>query len=71
VTDETPAAETTPRWVKVFGLVAVVVILLFVVVLVVSGPGGHGPGRHSPAADTAPAVDTARHQPPAGGHLLP
>jgi ABC-type transporter Mla subunit MlaD len=34
----------TPLWVKVFGIVGLVVIVLFVVVLIA---GGHGPGRHS------------------------
>jgi hypothetical protein len=41
---EPPAG--TPRWVKVFGLIALVVLVLFVVVLLVGG-GKHGPGRHS------------------------
>lgn len=36
----------TPRWVKVFIAVAVVVGALAVVSLVTGG-GGHGPGRHS------------------------
>ena len=36
----------TPRWVKVFGLIALVVLVLFVVVLLIGG-GEHGPGRHS------------------------
>ena len=31
-----------PRWVKVFGVVAVVVVVLVVVMLLT----GHGPGRH-------------------------
>jgi hypothetical protein len=38
----------TPRWVKVFGLIALVVIVLFVVVTLIGG-GEHGPGRHTPA----------------------
>jgi hypothetical protein len=37
----------TPRWVKVFGLVALVVVVLFVVVMLVGG-GEHEPGRHTP-----------------------
>jgi hypothetical protein len=41
----------TPRWVKVFGLIALVVLVLFVVVLLVGG-GEHGPKRHAPAGDT-------------------
>jgi hypothetical protein len=41
-------AETagTPRWVKVFALVALAVIVLVVVLLIV-GKGGHGPSRHT------------------------
>lgn len=38
------ATTGTPRWVKVFGIITIVVILLFVVLLLV---GGHNPGRHS------------------------
>lgn len=40
-----------PRWVKVSGMIAIVVALLVVIALVVSG-GEHGPGRHLPAGDT-------------------
>ena len=39
-------AEGTPRWVKVVGIAAIVVALLFVLLLVIRGPGGHGPRRH-------------------------
>jgi hypothetical protein len=53
-----PAAGT-PRWVKVFGIIALVVILLIVVVMLVGG-GSHGLNRHtsSGGADgaAAPAV---------------
>ncbi len=35
----------SPRWVKVFGIIALVVVLLLVVLLL---SGGHGPGRHTP-----------------------
>jgi hypothetical protein len=34
----------TPRWVKVFGIIALIVILLFVILLLTRG--SHGPGRH-------------------------
>ena len=47
----------TPRWVKVFGLIALVVVLLFLVVLVVGG-GEHGPGRHTPAGASSPSSQT-------------
>lgn len=43
----------TPRWVKVFGIIAVVVILLFVIMMFIGG-GKHGPGRHMPGGDTPP-----------------
>lgn len=36
----------TPRWVKVFGVIALLVVVLFIVVLLVRG-GEHGPGRHA------------------------
>ena len=62
-TDNMTSEDTgTPRWVKVFGLIALVVIVLFVVLLVVGGPGGHGPRRHlSPGQpdDQAPRSDVA------------
>ena len=42
-----PPYPGAPRWVKVFGIVAVVLVLVVVVVLLVGG-GGHGPGMHAP-----------------------
>lgn len=39
------ASTGAPRWVKVFGIIALIVLLLFVVMLLTGG--GHGPGRHS------------------------
>jgi hypothetical protein len=32
-----------PRWVKVFGIIAFVVLLLFVILMFTRGPGGRGP----------------------------
>ena len=34
----------TPRWVKVFGIILLALVLLFVVLLLA---GGHDPGRHT------------------------
>ena len=34
----------TPRWVKVSGIIALVLVLVFLVLLLT---GNHGPGRHS------------------------
>lgn len=39
-------APRTPRWVKVFGIVALIVLLLFLALLLTRGAGGHGPQRH-------------------------
>jgi hypothetical protein len=41
----TSAYPGTPRWVKVFGIILLVLGLL-VVVIMATGIGGHGPGRH-------------------------
>jgi hypothetical protein len=50
-----------PRWVKVFGIIALVVVLLVVVLLLTRGPGGHGPSRHT-------SEGLATYQPPASPH---
>jgi len=62
---KTPVAEGTPRWVKVFGIIALVLVLLVVVVLATGRGGSHGPGRH------APSGDAGGHAPPAGRHTQP
>ena len=46
---EPPPYPGAPRWAKVFGIIALVVVLLFVILLFTRGPGGHGPGRHMPS----------------------
>lgn len=48
---DSPPYPGTPRWVKVFGIIALVVVLLFVVLMFTRGPGGHGPVRHIPSGD--------------------
>lgn len=45
-----PPYSGTPRWLKVFGIIAIVLILLFVVIQF-TGVGGHGPGRHTPSGE--------------------
>jgi ABC-type transporter Mla subunit MlaD len=45
---ERESATSTPRWVKVFGIIALVVVLLFVILLLT---GGHGPSRHTESGD--------------------
>ena len=48
------SATGMPRWVKVFLLVAVAIVVLGVVAMLLVG-GGHGPGRHQ-------STTTASHQ---------
>jgi hypothetical protein len=49
----------TPRWVKAFGIV-VLVLALLVVGLLVAGVGGqHGPRRHLPSGDPGGAAGLA------------
>ena len=52
----------TPRWVKVFGIIALVLVVLFAVLLLTGRGGNHGPGRHSSGGvggHTPPASITA------------
>ena len=51
-------------------VVKLVINLVATVVLLLTGGGNHGPGRHTGSADTPPAnvQDAGGHQPPAGGH---
>ncbi|MEU0715751.1 hypothetical protein ABZ498_01050 [Streptomyces lavendulocolor] len=47
---------------KVFAIIAAVVVVLFVILLLTKGPGGHGPSRHmsigEPVAQTISASIT-------------
>ena len=70
-----PDGEATtgaPRWVKVFGIIALVLVLLVGILLLAGGPGGHGPGRHTdgqtPASNVAELEGAGGHTPPSGSH---
>ncbi len=39
---------STPRWVKLLGIIVLILILL-VVIMMLAGGGSHGPGRHIPS----------------------
>jgi hypothetical protein len=59
--EETPMANRppypgAPRWVKVLGIIAIVVVLLFVIMLL----AGHGPGRHAPSGEAEGQVAAFR-----------
>jgi hypothetical protein len=43
-----PPYPGTPHWVKVFGIIGLVLVLLVVIMMII-GPGDHGPGRHAPS----------------------
>ena len=47
---DSPPYPGTPRWVKVSGIIAIV-LLLFVLLNVLTGGGPHGPGRHASSAE--------------------
>jgi len=44
-TPDQSSSPPMPRWVKIFAAIAAILILLLVLVLI-SFPGKHGPGRH-------------------------
>ncbi len=64
-----PSYPGTPRWVKVFGIVVIVVVLLVVARMFVGGE--HGPGRHTPSGDAGGQALISSviedHAPPEGG----
>ena len=58
----TGSVAGTPRWVKVFALVAAAVAVLFVITLVTGID--HGPGRHAPSDSKPPPGETGGHTEP-------
>ncbi len=56
----------TPAWVKAFGIIALVVVLLFVVAKLTGLGGDHGPGRHGGGGETPSTVieQDRSHRPP-------
>lgn len=56
-------SPSTPRWVKAFGIISVVLVLLFIV-MVIAG-GNHGLGRHLPTGsapdDHTPPISVAEY----------
>ena len=62
------SAAGTPRWVKLFGLIAVILALVLAAVLLDSG-GDHGPGRHAVGGQTAHVGIAEERTTPDGGGL--
>ena len=42
------SSPSTPRWVKVFGIIVIIVVLLVGIVMLTGLGGQHGPALHSP-----------------------
>lgn len=53
MTNRNESAHRTPRWVKVFGTIVIVLALLFAFLIITGVGGPHGPGRHIPSDDTS------------------
>jgi hypothetical protein len=50
-----PPYPGAPRWVKVFGIIVIVLVLLVVAIMFIGG-GEHGPGRHTPSGHSGVQV---------------
>ena len=50
-----PPYPGTPRWVKIAGIIAVVLVVLVSIIMLTGVGGGHGPGRHMPSGGAPPA----------------
>ena len=67
-----PPYPGTPRWVKVFGIIAIILVLLFVAMMFFGGE--HGPGRHTSSSDSGGQAPRSSvtviedHASPGGGH---
>jgi hypothetical protein len=60
------STPSTPRWVKVFGIIFIVLVLLVVIIMFTGVGGKHGPSRHissgNPGGHTPP-IDQGVQQP--------
>ncbi len=48
---------STPRWVKVVGIIVIAIVLLFVILKLTGIGGNHGPGRHTPGGGPAKQIE--------------
>ena len=65
-TEDAASPGGMPRWVKVFLIIGLALVLLLVIGKVTGVGGNHGPGRHSGGNDTPPSVvdEDGSHRPP-------
>lgn len=72
---DTTTYPGAPRWVKVLGIIALAVVLLFATMMLAGGGmGNHGPARHLPSTsgasvEASPSGVTQAGD--AGGHMPP
>jgi hypothetical protein len=63
---------STPRWIKVSGIIVIVLLLLYGILELTGVGGNHGPGQHKPTGNvsgqTQPSSVTEAHTLPGGGH---
>jgi hypothetical protein len=52
----------TPRWVKVFALIVLALVVMIGIMLL--SEGEHGPDRHIPSADVTALGEADNHTPP-------
>jgi hypothetical protein len=68
---EPPSYPGAPRWVKVFAVIVIVLVLLFGGLRLFGVGGEHGPGRHAPSDDAGgqapPSLVMENRAPPEGG----
>jgi hypothetical protein len=57
---DSPPYPGRPRWVKVFGIMALVLILLFGILLL-ADPSRHGTGRHTQSGDPGGRTPPIEH----------
>jgi hypothetical protein len=61
----------TPRWVKVSGIIVIILFLLLVILKLTGIGGNHGPGRHIHGGDPTEQIKQEaprKHTPPGGNN---
>ncbi|RWE68092.1 MAG: hypothetical protein E5W49_17985 [Mesorhizobium sp.] len=49
-----PPYPGAPRWVKITGIIAIILVLLVIAALFTGVGGPHGPGQHLPSSSSVP-----------------
>ena len=50
----------TPRWVKLFGVIALTMVLLLLIIIMLAIGGDHGPRRHMPTGGIGSDLEAMR-----------